>query len=76
MEKSRDNMPPQLMMNKRDWQSYKRQQARLVKKAISDLREGCYYTPVADEIDELEKLADVIVDKLSVRKWKKLRGDS
>lgn len=52
------------------WRIEKRKQARIVKKALKDLRMGCAYTPARD-IGVISNTIEKIIDELSIKNWGK-----
>lgn len=73
--KGKREMPEHLShMTKRDWQQLKRQQVKELKRNLSLLMGGIFYTPIGKEFHEVHKLVDAMESKLSVKNWKSLRG--
>lgn len=59
----------------RAFQARKRRAVHQVLAEFEELRCGCAYTPVYNQIVQLGELASEIKDKLSVREWKRWRDE-
>ncbi len=54
----------------REWKSLKRKQARLAKRAIDDLRQGCAYFPSDSyDVEDAAASIDRIIDDISVENF-------
>lgn len=64
------SIPEYIRETPRQFAARKRKDARLVLKAIGDLRRGSAFVPAGEEIYAMEKLAEECVRALAVQRWR------
>ena len=53
----------------RQWRIQKRQELRAMKKAFTEMRFGCAYTPIYQDYLDISKILNKMEKGLSIKEW-------
>jgi hypothetical protein len=70
-----DKLPTHIKYTKREWKHKKRQELKAAIKAMDILRGGMFFTPDKGEFNLAYQQLEKLKDKMSVAKWKTIRGE-